>query len=247
MRVGGRAISDLVQQFGQAVGGAGCLREFAPDFRQAPSDAGGNDRIEQELAERAGRERAFEHIVGADPKHGDDAAEDQGDGKAGQQRARADGGAGGAHRRFRRSAVAAGGCGFAAEGLNGAGGRYGLVGEGGGVGKRILRGARAPAHRAAEGDQRKDDQRDGASTRLDSLGEVTTIMPMAPRHRIMLRSATDAVAPTADLICVVSAVSRETISPDWLTSKKEGESRVTWAKTSRRRSETMRSPSVMTK
>ena len=31
---------------------------------------------------------------------------------------------------------------------------------------------------------------------------------------MMLRSATEAVAPTADLICVVSAVSRETISPD---------------------------------
>ena len=30
-----------------------------------------------------------------------------------------------------------------------------------------------------------------------------------------LRSATEAVAPTADLICVVSAVSRDTISPDW--------------------------------
>ena len=29
-----------------------------------------------------------------------------------------------------------------------------------------------------------------------------------------LRSASDAVAPTADLTCVVSAASRETISPD---------------------------------
>ena len=62
-----------------------------------------------------------------------------------------------------------------------------------------------------------------------------------------LRSATEAVAPTADLICVVSAVSRDTISPDWVVSKKAGDSVVTWAKTSRRRSATTRSPSVMTK
>ena len=53
-----------------------------------------------------------------------------------------------------------------------------------------------------------------AITRLDSFGLVTTIMPTAPRPRMVLRSATDAVAPTADLTCVVSAVSRETISPD---------------------------------
>ncbi|MNL84027.1 hypothetical protein D3C87_2118590 [compost metagenome] len=71
-------------------------------------------------------------------------------------------------------------------------------------------------------------------------------MPIAPRQRMELRNACEAVALTADLICVVSAVRRETISPDWLTSKKAGESVATCAKTSRRRSETMRSPMVMT-
>ena len=62
-----------------------------------------------------------------------------------------------------------------------------------------------------------------------------------------LRSATEAVAPTADLICVVSAVSRDTISPDCAVSKKAGDSFVTCANTSLRRSATTRSPSVMTK
>ena len=86
-----------------------------------------------------------------------------------------------------------------------------------------------------------------AMTRPDSFGLVTTIMPTAPRPRIVLRSASEAVAPTADFTCVVSAVSRETISPDCTVSKKPGDSVVTWAKTSRRRSATTRSPSVMTK
>ena len=84
-------------------------------------------------------------------------------------------------------------------------------------------------------------------TRLDSFGLVTTIMPRAPSPRMVLRSATEAVAPTADLTCVVSAERRETISPDCTVSKKAGDSSVTCAKTSFLRSATTRSPSVMTK
>ena len=48
----------------------------------------------------------------------------------------------------------------------------------------------------------------------DSLGEVTTIMMSAPMPSKVLRRAMEAVAPTADLICVVSAVRRDTISPE---------------------------------
>ena len=48
-----------------------------------------------------------------------------------------------------------------------------------------------------------------ASTNSDSRGLVTTIMAAAPTNSTRLRSATDTEAPTADLICVVSAVSRE--------------------------------------
>jgi hypothetical protein len=43
-------------------------------------------------------------------------------------------------------------------------------------------------------------------------------MAPAPMHRMVLRRASEAVAPTVDLICVVSAVSRETISPERLAS-----------------------------
>ena len=84
-------------------------------------------------------------------------------------------------------------------------------------------------------------------TRPESFGLVITIMHSAPVPRIALRSACDRLAPTADLICVVSAVSRETISPDCTLSKKPGDSVVIWRKTSLRTSATTRSPSVMTK
>ena len=85
------------------------------------------------------------------------------------------------------------------------------------------------------------------STSDDSFGLVTTIMATAPTPRMRLRNATEAVAPTADFTCVASAASRETISPDWVVSKKAGDSVVTWENTSRLRSATTRSPSVMTK
>ena len=62
-------------------------------------------------------------------------------------------------------------------------------------------------------------------TRLDSFGLVMTIMPRAPSPRMVLRSATDAVAPTADLTCVVSAEPAEGLAPKnkreaWRTSGK---------------------------
>ncbi len=52
-----------------------------------------------------------------------------------------------------------------------------------------------------------------ASTKVDNRGLVTTIITAAPTNSTRLRSAIDTDAPTADLICVVSAVSRETSSP----------------------------------
>ena len=85
----------LLQQFRQPLGRAGRLREFAPDFRKRAEAAGGKDRIEQELPQRARRQGAREHILCAEPEHGDDAAEDHGDGKACQQGPRPDRRAGG--------------------------------------------------------------------------------------------------------------------------------------------------------
>ena len=86
-----------------------------------------------------------------------------------------------------------------------------------------------------------------SSTMADSHGLVTTIIAAAPMNRNRLRSAIEALAPTAALIWVVSAVSRDTISPDSVRSKKAGDRRVTWANTSERTSATTRSPIQVTK
>jgi len=86
-----------------------------------------------------------------------------------------------------------------------------------------------------------------ASTNSDSRGLVTTIIAAPPKNSTALRSAIDTEAPTADLIWVVSAVSRDTISPVLAVSKKAEDSRVRCAKTSARKSATMRSPSVVTR
>ncbi len=63
----------------------------------------------------------------------------------------------------------------------------------------------------------------------------------------MLRSATETDEPTALLICVVSAVSREVISPVLAVSKKAGDSSVRCANTAARRSATTRSPMIVTR
>ncbi len=76
---------------------------------------------------------------------------------------------------------------------------------------------------------------------------MTTIMAAAPKNMSKLRSAIDTEAPTADLIWVVSAVSREISSPERAESKKAGDSDIRCANTSRRRSATMRSPIVITR
>jgi hypothetical protein len=72
-------------------------------------------------------------------------------------------------------------------------------------------------------------------------------MAMAPSNSTILRNATDTEEPTAALIWVVSAVSRDTISPVLASSKNADDSEVKCANTSRRRSATMRSPSVVTR
>ncbi len=72
-----------------------------------------------------------------------------------------------------------------------------------------------------------------SSTKPDRRGLVITIIAAAPKNIIRLRSAIDTEAPTADLIWVVSAVSRDTSSPLRAESKKAGESDSRWPKTSR--------------
>ncbi|MDF2812434.1 MAG: hypothetical protein K0S56_3465 [Microvirga sp.] len=85
------------------------------------------------------------------------------------------------------------------------------------------------------------------STRAESFGLVTIIKTTAPANRKALRSAIEMLTPKAAFTWVVSAVSRETISPLLVWSKKAGSSDVRWPNTAERRSATTRSPSVMTR
>ena len=137
-------------------------REFAPDLRQRAERAGGEHRIEQELAERA-RATWRRTSTSREPNHStaDDRGEDREDRDEGEDaRAQAPRSAP-PRRRLRRrrekrpvtSASLVKACKRAhrADLLAGIGGR---------AGQRVLRGARLAAHRAAEGDQRQHDQRD---------------------------------------------------------------------------------------
>ena len=86
-----------------------------------------------------------------------------------------------------------------------------------------------------------------AITKKESRGLVTTIMADEPTNSTMLRNATETEEPTALLICVVSAVSREVSSPVFALSKNAGESSVKCANTAARRSATTRSPMMVTR
>ncbi len=86
-----------------------------------------------------------------------------------------------------------------------------------------------------------------AITKKESRGLVTTIITAEPRNSTRLRSATDIDVPTAILICVVSAVRRDTSSPLRELSKKAADSPVRWSNTLARRSATTRSPMVVTR
>ncbi len=72
-------------------------------------------------------------------------------------------------------------------------------------------------------------------------------MVAAPTNSTKLRSAIETDAPTADLIWVVSAVSREINSPLRAESKNAGDSAVRCSNTWLRISATMRSPMVITR
>ena len=85
------------------------------------------------------------------------------------------------------------------------------------------------------------------STKPESLGLVITIIVADPANSTRLRSATDTDDPTADLICVVSAVSRDVSSPVFAVSKNVADRVVRCAKTALRRSATTRSPIEVTR
>jgi hypothetical protein len=85
------------------------------------------------------------------------------------------------------------------------------------------------------------------STIAERRGLVTTIIAMAPMNSTTFLSAIEAEVPTAVLIWVVSAASRETSSPVRAVSKKADDSVRMCANTASRRSATTRSPSVVTR
>ena len=72
-------------------------------------------------------------------------------------------------------------------------------------------------------------------------------MASAPTNMMRLRSAMETETPTADLIWVVSAVSREITSPVLAVSKKLGDNVARWRNTAARISATTRSPMVVTR
>src|SRR5688500_12923837 len=74
------------EQFGEALGRAGRLRELAPYLTKLTEPARGEHRIEDELPERAGCGPPCEHILRADPQDHDDAAEHEEEDDRGQDR-----------------------------------------------------------------------------------------------------------------------------------------------------------------
>ena len=138
---------------------AGRRRGFAPHLRQFAERTRAQHGVKHELRQQTGGHAARQHILGAEPKHRDDAGEDQ--------KNRAGGDEGAQPRRLARGVVNAVGRRFEprdhrrlrAASLHRADSGQIFAGEGGGVRQRVLREARAPAHRASGHDQRRDDQR----------------------------------------------------------------------------------------
>ena len=86
-----------------------------------------------------------------------------------------------------------------------------------------------------------------SSTEAESRALVTTIIATEPKNSTRLRSAIETDAPTAALIWVVSAVSRDTSSPDFAVSKNAADRMVMRSNTASRRSATTRSPMLVTR
>jgi len=86
-----------------------------------------------------------------------------------------------------------------------------------------------------------------SSDRPASFGLDATIMATVPISITTLRSAIEAVDEKADLIWVVSAVRRESTSPERCVSKKPGLRLSRWLKMASRMSATTRSPIHITK
>jgi len=87
----------------------------------------------------------------------------------------------------------------------------------------------------------------GTSSRIQPIrrGLVSASITSAPTRLMEERSAIEMPAPAMDCTRVVSVVSRESTSPERVTSKNDGSSRTTLRYTASRMSATMRSPSQL--
>ena len=143
----------------QPLGGAGGGRDLAAGFRQRAERAAGQHGVENELAERSGRDLVAAHLQGADPQHHDDAGGDEKNDQADQHRPRADRVAGGFEGALDRAAKPRDAEPLVGEGLQHAhrADQFGRIGRC--VGECILRRARAAAHGAGEGVERQHDRR----------------------------------------------------------------------------------------
>ena len=150
-----------LQDFREAAGGAGGGGDFAPDFRQLPERTRAEHGVEHELRQLPGGHDAGQHVARAEPQNPDHAGEGQKDREGGEDRPRLGGGAGGEIGALRRMGKPLAGDFFSAEGLHGPHRAEVFGGEGAGFGERVLRVARAGAHRAAGRHQRQHDDRNG--------------------------------------------------------------------------------------
>ena len=140
-----------------ASGGARRLRDLVPHFRQLSERAGAEHGEQDELRQRAASHLAGDHLLRAEPKHDDDAAESEEKRGRGDERARL------AHRprRFIGAegglAIAAGGERLRQERLHDAHRRQAFGGEGGRVREPVLSAAGTLTHRASGRVERQDD------------------------------------------------------------------------------------------
>ncbi len=148
------------QQFADPGHAARRALHFAPDFGQGADRAGAEYRIQHELAERAGTERPRYDILGADPEHEGDRAEDQHDHDCRQQCLGADAPLGGQQGIGNGTGESTALVILSGIALHRVDCSEGLGGARIGIGDAVLADRREPADPAPEQDDRGDRQRD---------------------------------------------------------------------------------------
>ena len=128
-----------VQQFHQALGGAGSAHDVAPDLREHADTAGGEGRVEHERSQLTGAHRARTDGLRTQPQHEHDGAEDAGNHAGRHQRAHANATDRGAKAALDRVVVALRLVTLMGEGLHRGNGIENFTGHGGGIGDTVLR------------------------------------------------------------------------------------------------------------